>query len=129
MSKKTRRAELKANLFETDWEELLYSTEESIKTKHIEVEKPIKEKKKIVTKSEKTPGSIFGEPISEKKVNCNCNKCGAKVAGTLVSFIYSPCSELMTPFINYTCPQCNHLGHRSVQSHALPVTEFNLVYF
>ena len=123
--------ELKANLYENDYDELIYTTEEPIKTKHIEVKPVVKEKKKPRTTetTNKVPSNVWGAAISEKPVHCKCNKCGGNVVGTLVSFIYSPCSELMTPFINYTCQHCNHLGFRSVQSKALPVSEFNQVYF
>ena len=129
-SKKLRRMELKANLYENDYDELLYSTEEPLKVKHIDhVKAPVKEKRIHKQETEKIPSNVFGAAISEKPVNCKCNKCGGAVSGTLVSFIYSPCSELITPFITYTCTHCTHVGFRSVQSRALPVAEFNQVYF
>ena len=42
-NKKSRRMELKANLYENDYDELIYTTEEPIKTKHIEVKPVVKE--------------------------------------------------------------------------------------
>ena len=130
MSKKSRR-ELKANLYENDYDELIYSTEEVIKTKHVPQVKAvtkIKGKASAIT-SPDIKTNIFGPPISDKSVSCKCNKCGSQVFGVLISFIYSPVSELITPFISYDCTSCKHSGFRSVATKALPPKEFDKTYF
>lgn len=136
MSKKIKSQKtLKANLYENDYEELLYSTSTSTKTRHIE--KPKRTKERNLAPSPKTKDeqlhdtrvSVFGPAISERVVPCKCNKCGHRVSGTLVSMIFSPASNLMTPFIMYHCEGCQHKGHRSVQEKALPPKEFEKYYF
>lgn len=136
MAKKIKSPKtLKANLYENDYEELLYSTSTSTKIRHIEKPKRTKERNIEVapkTKDEQlhdTRVSVFGPAISERIVPCKCNKCGHRVNGTLVSMIFSPSSNLMTPFIMYHCEGCQHKGHRSVQEKALPPKEFEKYYF
>jgi len=129
MSKKSTRL-LKCNMYE-DAEELLYSTEtEVVKTKHIEPTRP-KRQTSSVSPSKEAPdrNKIFGEAISVKSVSCNCNKCGTHVNGVLINTIYSPASDMLTPFISYECVNCKHSGFRSVLAKALPVKDFDKIYF
>lgn len=136
MGKKVRsQRTLKANIYENDYEELLYSTNEHTKIKHID--KPKRTKERPLPQSTKTKedqlyddrDSLFGPPISERTVPCKCNKCGHKLNGKLISMIFSPVSNLMTPFISYKCDACQHKGHRSVKEKALPPKEFEKYYF
>lgn len=140
MSRKNRsRKTLKANIYENDYEELIYSTSPETKIKH--VEKPArKTREKSVDKkpassqsskqqTEATRNELFGEAISKKTVSCKCNKCSAQVTGTLVSMIYTAFSNMMTPFVSYHCDACSHTGHRSVKEKSLPAAEFERFYF
>lgn len=134
MSKKVKTLRtLKANLYENDYEDLLYSTSNNTKTKHIEKPKRTFNTNTTSKTTEEqlhdTRISVFGPAISERVVPCKCNKCGHKVSGTLVSMIFSPASNLMTPFIMYSCDSCQHKGHRSVQEKALLPKEFEKTYF
>ena len=130
MSKKSRR-ELKANLYENDIEELIYSTEAPVKTTHIEATKSpkIKITASAKTKDSNTKNSTFSNIISEKIVACKCNKCNGQVNGNLVSYIYTPVSDLNTPFVSYECKHCGHSGFRSVKEKALKTFDFDKVYF
>ena len=139
MSKKIKSLRtLKANLYENDFDALdddalLYS---STKTKHLPANKR-KDKEKPLPASPKsteeqlvdTRNNIFGPPISKRVVPCKCNKCGHNITGQLVSVIFSPISNLMTPFISYHCEGCQHSGHRSVKEKALCPNEFERTYF
>ena len=130
MSKKNSRR-LLSGMYE-DSEELIYSTEESIKTKHVESKTNSKiayTATKTVDEALELKHKIFGGAISERIVSCNCNKCGEHVNGILVNCIYSPGADIMTPFVSYECSKCKHSGFRSVLSKALPAKEFDLLYF
>ena len=131
MSKKSR-SRLQANMYE-DSEELIYSTEEIVKTKHISPQginkvRPVATSSTI-SKDAELKNKIFGGAISEKVVSCKCNKCNAHVNGTLINCIYSPGADIITPFVSYDCSNCGHLGFRSVLSKALPAKEFDRTYF
>lgn len=137
MSKKSK-SQLKANLYENDYDYL----EEEInipvaKLKHIELQ-PTRKTKTVssisptITDTEKMfelRTKLFGNKISDKSVSCNCNKCGHHVNGVLINTIYSPISDLVTPFISYECGYCKHSGFRSVKEKSLISEEFNVVYF
>ena len=136
MSKKNRsqqRRMMKSNIYENDYEELIYSTSKDTKIKHIE--KPVKtkerplEKPKTKKETEVNRNNIFGDAISTKPIHCKCNKCGEAVIASLVSMIYTAVSDLTTPFVEYHCNHCNHSGHRSVKEKALPSAEFEKYYF
>lgn len=69
------------------------------------------------------------EPITDKPVECRCNKCGTVVSAKMLAFFYSPNSEMYFPFVEYSCRQCYHTGRRSVYSAALPLDKFEKRYF
>ena len=127
------KRQLKANLYETDIEEL---DSHSPKVRHI-TDKDKKKATKIAkdpkykTREEllDTRNDIFGKVISDRVVPCKCNKCGNQVNGDLISCIYSPGADIMTPFISYFCSKCQHSGHRSVKEKALPTKDFEKYYF
>jgi hypothetical protein len=135
MSKKNRspRKTLKANIYENDYEELIYSTSPDTKIKHVDKPVKSKERPKAIPKSKKESEAdrknIFGDSISTKPVHCKCNKCGAAVTATLVSIIYTAISNLITPFVSYHCDSCNHTGYRSVKDKAMPAEAFEKFYF
>jgi hypothetical protein len=138
MSKKNRsprspRKTLKANIYENDYEELIYSTSPNTKVKHVDKPVKSKDKPKVTIKTKKETeadrNDIFGDSISTKPIHCKCNKCGGSVVATLVSMIYTAVSDLTTPFVSYHCEHCKHSGHRSVKEKALPSAEFEKYYF
>jgi hypothetical protein len=137
MSKKTKQ-QLKANLYENDYDYFEEELEAPVtKFKHItntvvKKIKPIVIQTIGVTEAEKKlelQNKVFGGKISDKTVSCNCNKCGHHINGILVSTIYSPISDLVTPFISYECSYCKHIGYRSVKEKSLIAKEFDAIYF
>lgn len=139
MSKRAERKRaklLKANLYEPDCEtlEVLGS---SVKIKHVSeiVTKATKNKAKqaapieTLSETDRKRAEVFGTVISNVTVECNCNKCQNGVSGYLLSYIYSPMINKCIPFISYKCSKCHHSGHRSVFAKALPMDEFEEVYF
>ena len=140
MSKKSK-SQLKANLYENDYDYLEEDDVISlpkIKIKHA-ANKELYSKNKVsisdssnltdVEKKIELRNKLFGGKISDKSVSCNCNKCGHHINGILVSTIYSPISDLVTPFISYECSYCNHIGFRRVKEKSLISKEFDIVYF
>lgn len=124
-----KKARRRSNLFENDYEDLIYSSD-PIKIKNLEIEKEKKPKKKPSRSFEdKKPTNVFGDPISKIPVKCSCNKCGTDTDGTLLAVMYCAFSGLNTPFVSYDCPKCNHHGKRSVTTKALPTDQFEKLYF
>lgn len=127
MSKKIKsKKQLKSNLYETDIEEL----DLPCKIKHCKKEKTKKQDyKSSLTLLQKIPDIVPMPPISNKEVHCKCNKCGNSITGILINTIFSPISNLVTPFITYTCSSCHHSGCRSVKEGAMSPEEFEKIYF
>ena len=137
MSKKTKQ-QLKANLYENDYDYFEEELEVPVsKLKHITTLAVKKTRTACpqpsgVSEAERKlelQNKVFGGKISEKGVSCNCNKCGHHINGILVSTIYSPISDLVTPFISYECAYCKHVGYRSVKEKSLIAKEFDILYF
>lgn len=128
-AKKARR---RSNIFENDYDELIYSSTDTspIKVKHIpkEKEKKIKETR-YIQKQDKTQSADLFTPISNVPVHCTCNKCDSPTEGTLLAVMYCSISGLNTPFVSYKCSSCNHEGRRTVSSKALPTVQFERLYF
>ncbi|MCI4437303.1 MAG: hypothetical protein JHC33_10900 [Ignisphaera sp.] len=123
----TKKARRRSNLFENDYDELIYSSD-PIKIKNIEVEKVRKSKIKQSTHNNTNKPS-FGEAISSVPVKCTCNTCGNPIEGTLIGIMFCPISGLNTPFISYECTFCKKSGRRSVKTKALPSEQFDRIYF
>lgn len=129
-AKKARR---RSNLYESEVDDLLYTSDQApLKIKNISIEKEnkkdkrSKEKNTAVAKEQK---GGFGTPISSVPVKCSCNKCGEKTQGDLIGIMFCALSGLATPFISYECRSCNHIGRRSVATQALPMDQFERIYF
>ena len=95
---------------------------------------PVKSNKAIKRAAKK--GSDIIKPLLSSKnsiatnpVDANCNKCGNKIIGELVSDIYLPHADKVMPLISYSCTSCGHIGRRSVVALALPLDQYERKYF
>lgn len=128
MAKKVKSLKtLKSNCFESDIE--LLDEPIPTKTRHIEYKKEKPAKYKTSIELAQVKETQFGTVISDKPVPCSCNKCGTYVKGNLISMIFSPGPNIMTPFVSYFCSGCGHSGRRSVKEKALAPTDFEKYYF
>ena len=141
---KNRKRKNRSNLYENDFEELLYTTDDFfqddqpviVKTKNLDVTKKkpkVKEPKPVTVingcKDKQCSRSLFIDPISSKCVGCDCNKCKQKVSATLVHYIFNPSANLGIPFVYYECKNCGHSGNRSVNDQSMDIDAFEKYYF
>lgn len=124
----------RANLFENDYEDLIYTTDEFIETP--KTKNKIDRKAKVQTKqtskttsSKQTSSTNTVEIISSKQVPCQCNKCHRPVQGDLINYLFCPSTERGVPFVQYTCTNCGHSGNRSVLAKSMPIKDFERFYF
>lgn len=117
--KETKKPKItkRSNMFEGEIEDLYEETEPKIKTR-----KPKREKTQTVKPTNQN------QPISEKPLECLCNKCGEKVLAELMGSIFSIISNLETPLVRYACRACGHSGKRSVKEKAVSPEKFEFLY-